>query len=87
MILEINRIAAIATVALLIAFAPVGPAAGEPLRLDLRDPGWQLAGDDTVVEEFDGEVALRLKSGSATWRDIEFLDGTIEFDLQMTPYR
>lgn len=59
----------------------------EAFHLDLRDPGWELAGEDTVVEEFDGQVALRLKSGSATWRDIEFLDGTIEFDLQVTPYR
>ena len=87
MILETHRLAATAAVALLTALAPVAAAAAEPLHLDLRDPGWELAGDDTVVEEFDGELALRLKSGSATWRDIEFLDGTIEFDLQMTPYR
>lgn len=66
---------------------PLAAAGGEALRLDLRDPGWELAGDGTVVEEHDGRVALRLESGSATWREIEFLDGTIEFELQVTPYR
>ena len=70
-----------------LAFAAAQADVGESIRLDLRDPGWELAGEDTVVEEFDGEVALRLKSGSATWRDLELLDGTIEFDLQVTPYR
>jgi hypothetical protein len=60
---------------------------GTAVRLDLRDPGWELAGEDAVVEEFDGEFALRLKSGSATWRGIELRDGTIEFDLQVTKHR
>ncbi len=87
MVPKMKRLVATTAVALLAAGAPAGAADPAALRLDLRDPGWELAGADTVVEEFDGEVALRLKSGSATWRDIEFLDGTIEFDLQVTPYR
>ena len=64
-----------------------GTATAEPTRLDLRDPAWELTGDGTVVEELDGQVALRIKSGVATWRGIELQDGTIEFDLQVTPYR
>ncbi len=87
MIPKLECLVAALAVVLLAAPPPAAAADPEPLRLDLRDPGWELAGDDTVVEEFDGEVALRLKSGSATWRDMEFLDGTIEFDLQVTPYR
>ena len=62
-------------------------AAAEPIRLDLRDPAWELAGEDTVVEELDGRLALRLGTGRATWRGIEFLDGTIELELQVTSYR
>lgn len=40
-----------------------------------------------MVELFDGELALRLRSGKATFRGLEFLDGTIEFDLQVTEQR
>ena len=79
-------VAAVA-IALLIPRVAALAADGAPLHLDLRDPGWELSGEGTVVEEFDGRVALRLKSGSATWRGIQLLDGTIEFDLQVTPYR
>jgi len=70
--------------------APVAPAQAEdsaPRRLDLRDPGWEITGEGAVVEELDGHTALRLLSGSATFRDIEFEDGTIEFDLQVTDHR
>lgn len=62
-------------------------AGAEPLRLNLDGPGWELSGEDTVVEELDGRLALRLKSGKATYRGLEFLDGTIEFDLQVTKHR
>ena len=62
-------------------------APAEPIRLDFRDPAWELTGEGTVVEELDGRLALRIRSGLATWRGIEFQDGTIEFDLQVTPYR
>ena len=84
---RIRHLVATAVIALLAAPAPSGAADSQALRLDLRDPRWELAGDGTVVEELDGEVALRLKTGSATWRELEFLDGTIELDLQLTPYR
>ncbi len=67
--------------------SPVEAADSTPLKLDLGGPGWELEGEDTVVEELDGEVALRLKSGQATYRGVEFLDGTIEFDLQVTELR
>ena len=76
-----------ALIASLAVSARAGAATGEAQRLDLRDPRWELAGEDTVVEEFDGQVALRLKSGSAIFRDVELLDGTIELDLQVTRYR
>ncbi len=75
----------VAAIALLIS--PGARAAGEALHLDLSDPGWELEGEGTVVEEFDGEVALRLMSGKATFRGLGLLDGTIEFDLQVTELR
>ena len=84
---EIRCLFAAAAVVLMAADVPSSAAGPQPLRLDLRDPGWELVGDGTVVEELDGRVALRLKTGSAIWRGIEFLDGTIEFELRVTSYR
>ena len=70
----------------LIASPPIFGDTG-PFGLDFARPGWELQGDGTVVEELDGETALRLVSGKAIYRDLEFLDGTIEFDLRVTPHR
>lgn len=56
-------------------------------KLAFDQPGWELEGEGTTVESFDGELALRLVSGRATYRDLEFQDGTIEFDLQVTEHR
>ena len=72
---------------LTVAAAPP-PAAGEAARrLDFGEPEWELAGEGTVIEELDGRTALRLKTGSAVRRDVEFLDGTIELELYVTGYR
>ncbi len=67
--------------------APSSAADSGPLQLGFDDPGWEIEGEDSVVEQLDGELALRLKSGHATFRDLELLDGTIEFDLQVTELR
>ena len=61
--------------------------AGDAIHLDLGSPGWELAGDGTVVEQIDGRPVLRLMSGGAVYRDLEFLDGTIELDMRVTKYR
>jgi len=75
-------------IALTLAISSSAEAAeSKPLRLDLTDPGWEFSGEGTIVQELDGQLALRLMSGHATYRDLEFLDGTIEFDLQVTELR
>ena len=56
-----------AALGLLVLSDPLGVFGAEPVRLDLADPGWEFSGDDTVVEEFEGRLALRLKSGKATY--------------------
>ncbi len=88
MVPRIGSLLALATLVIQVVAALQAPAAGaEPLRLDLRDPAWELTGADAVIEELDGRTALRLGTGSAVRRDVEFLDGTIEFDLRVTGYR
>ena len=59
----------------------------ESLRLTFDDPAWEFVGEGTKVEELDAQTALRLVTGAAVYRDIAFLDGTIEFDLRVTPHR
>ena len=51
------------------------------------DSGWTLSGDDTRVEGVRGEPALRLRNGLAVRPEVVFQDGTIEFDLEVTPHR
>jgi hypothetical protein len=80
-------IPALILLALPTAIAPLRAEDSVARRLDLRDPGWEIVGEGAVVEQLDGETALRLLSGSATFRGIEFEDGTIEFDLQVTDHR
>lgn len=72
-----------------VVLAAGGAAAGgaEPLVLDFHDPAWEISGEGAVVEELGGEIALRLKTGGAIYRGLELLDGTIELDLWVTPYR
>ena len=84
MLAEIRCLAAV--IVFLGTLAPPASAEG-PLRLGFDDPRWELAGEGTVVEELGGQTALRLKTGSATWREIQFLDGTIELDLWVTSHR
>ena len=65
------------------------PAVGMSQTKDLRftDPGWEFQGGDTKTETFLGESALLMRMGRAIYRDVEFMDGTIEFDLAVTPHR
>ncbi len=58
--------------------------AAQDRMIDLRDPAWELIGEGTRVQAFDGQTALRIRTGEAIYRNIAFQDGTIEFDLQVT---
>ena len=65
---------------------PLGLAA-QTQQLHFTDGGWEFQGTHTKVESYHGKTAVRFQSGSAVYRDIAFEDGTIEFDLAVTPYR
>ncbi len=62
-------------------------ATAEPRALPFDEAGWEFQGDDTRVEALQGKDALRMRSGRAIRRDVEFQDGTIEFDMLVTPHR
>lgn len=66
-------------------FAATSFAAPRPLPFD---PGpWRLDGRGASIVTVDGRRALAVSTGSASHRDAELADGTIEFDVKMTERR
>jgi hypothetical protein len=51
------------------------------------DRGWELSGETTRYESVGGVPAIRSNNGRAIRRDIVLEDGTIEFDVEVIPYR
>ncbi len=62
------------------------PDSGAARRIPF-DAGWELSGEGARIETYHGNRALRLRSGRALRRDVSFQDGTVEFDVEVTPYR
>ena len=74
---------------LLFLVLAVGPAlaSAQTRRLEVDDAGWQLQGEGTSVGSFAGQPALIMRTGRATYSDVALQDGTIEFDVAVTPHR
>ncbi|HJU73997.1 MAG TPA: hypothetical protein VJ717_09630 [Gemmatimonadaceae bacterium] len=51
------------------------------------DAGWRLTGELTRVEEFRGRRALRIRTGTAVREGVRMLDGTLDFDVMLSPHR
>ena len=51
------------------------------------DKAWELEGEGTSIVKEDGRDVLQMTSGFAHRRDVKFLDGTIDFDVQVTRRR
>ena len=51
------------------------------------DEGWELAGEGTRIEAHQGTPAIRIGTGRALRRDVSLQDGTVEFDVALTPRR
>ena len=80
------RQTAIRLAAVFLALIPaIGTAPDQ--QISFSDEGWQISGQGGTVEEYLGYESLRLRSGRAIRRDVRFQDGTIEFDLAVTPFR
>lgn len=60
--------------------------AADPLRLDVKDAAWKLAGDVRVGDHL-GRPAIQIRTGTAGREDVKMEDGTIEFDVAPTPHR
>lgn len=74
------------SVILFLALVSVGVPASAQTALPFSDGKWVLTGDATRTSE-GGRDALAIENGFAYRRDVRFLDGTIEMDVQFTPRR
>lgn len=48
---------------------------------------WKIEAKSYVLENIDGQDAIYLQNGSAVLNDVDFLNGTIEFDMRITERR
>ena len=72
---------------LVILGAAFGAAAAQPpVRVPL-DSKWELSGDGSRIAAYRGRQAIQLRTGRAIRRDAVLKDGTIEFDMAVTPHR
>lgn len=51
------------------------------------DSGWTLDGERTSIATVDGRQVLQVETGYAHRRDVSLMDGTIDFDVQLTRRR
>jgi hypothetical protein len=76
-----------AALALLAALTTLAALDSQPARRIPLDGGWELSGEGTRIETRRGGRAIAIRTGRAVRRDVTLEDGTIEFDVEVTPYR
>ncbi len=69
----------------LMVMLPAGALAAG--RVEFDDPAWAMRGENTRIESYRGRKALRMGTGAAYLPDVEFENGTIEFDFSTTGVR
>jgi hypothetical protein len=69
-----------------VAVSAFGSAAQKPTTIPL-DSKWELSGDGSRIATYRGRQAIQLRTGRAIRRDVVLKDGTIDFDLAVTPQR
>ncbi|HXI01732.1 MAG TPA: hypothetical protein VNI57_01020, partial [Candidatus Saccharimonadales bacterium] len=58
-----------------------------PQSVEFTSPRWEIRGGEARVEQHLGRESLYLKGGTVTLRDVDFLNGVIEFDIAVTGKR
>jgi hypothetical protein len=77
------------TLFIMTSLLALGPSTQQPSErpLPFSDKAWELRGERTAVERDGDRDVLRTESGFAYRRDVQLLDGTIDFDVQVTTRR
>lgn len=61
--------------------------AGAQDRVDFAGYTWSVRGEPVTVENYMGQEAVRLRSAALVLPDLDFENGTIEFDVATTGHR
>ncbi len=77
----------LATINFVSLFAAVSAYAGKSMKISLGEDGWETKNDVKFVE-YQGRESIHLKGGfnnspSAQLKELEFAEGTIEFDISI----
>ncbi len=75
----------IAAACFAVTLCAVSQAAAE--AVSFTSDRWVVRGDETRVEQHLGRESLYLKGATVWLKDVEFLDGTIDFDISVTGER
>jgi len=62
-------------------------ASAQPRAVSLTDGGWQLEGPTAKLERYQDKEVLSVENGVAYRRDVRLMDGTLDFDVQLTRRR
>ncbi len=75
------RLQAVLAIALALATSAAGAAEGEPIVVPFDVAHWQIESNDAAPATYLGQAALRLHTGAATLRGVDFATGSIEYDV------
>lgn len=53
--------------------------------IPFKESLWEIRAKSTIIENYKQNDAIYIQQGAATLKDVEFLNGTIEFDVYLTP--
>ena len=71
------------TLTLLASLGLVSPLLADDY-VAFNDDNWEIQAKSFVLEHYRGKDAIYLQQGAATLKDVEFLNGTIEYDVFLT---
>lgn len=74
-------------VVLVMSLAIPTPSRAQGGPVEFSRTGWALTGEHTRIDTVGGRTVLRLRTGTAHYRAAALENGTIEFDMAVTPYR
>lgn len=68
---------------LLILSFGLSPAVSAQIKVPLNDENWDIQAQNVVLEKYQGFDSIYAEGGQAVLKGVNFLDGTIEFDILM----
>ncbi len=75
------------TVSLFLALVTPATLAGQAPEVEFSGRTWRVVGEGVKVERYLGREAVRFRSGAIVLPDVQFENGTVEFDMATSGHR